>query len=287
MKIKELYNSKEPVLSLEIYPPKIDYPLETVFDTLDHLKELEPGYISVTYGAGGSNRGRTVEIASRIKKEYGIESLAHLTCVGHTRKQVRVILDQLLNEGIDNVLALRGDPPENDPNFDYSRQQYRYALELIQDIKQKADFGIAAAAYPAGHAECQRLNDDLVHLKEKVDIGVDFLITQLFFDNRVYYDFLDKAIAMGINIPIIPGILPVLNAGQVKRIIYLSGASIPANLLKIIDKYTDSPQDMKKAGVEYACKQLDDLLRNKVCGAHLYTMNKWKEIFEIVNSVGL
>jgi methylenetetrahydrofolate reductase (NADPH) len=228
-----------------------------------------------------------VEIAARIKKEYGIESLAHLTCVRHTRAEVNATLDELIKEGIHNILALRGDLPEDEPYFDLSRQEYRFAYELIHDIRKKAAFGVAAAAYPAGHPECLRLKDDLLNLKHKVDCGVDFLITQLFFDNRIYYDFMDKALTAQIDCPVIPGIMPVLNARQIKRTIYLCGASIPAPLLKLVDKYENDPEGMGKAGIEYASRQVQDLLESGIPGIHLYTMNKYRQIAEIVNNVGL
>lgn len=288
MKIGEFYKKDAPVLSLEIFPPKRDYPLETVFETIEELKNLNPKFISVTYGAGGSSRGRTVEIAARIKRDYGVEPLAHLTCVSHTRQEVLEILEQLVKENIHNILALRGDPPEDDPNFDFSKQEYHYAYELIRDAKKVYDFGIAAAAYPEGHRECKRLSEDLKYLKQKVDEGVDFLITQMFFDNRFYYDFVDKAVAMGINCPIIPGIMPVLNPKQVRRIIYLSGgASIPSKLLDLVEKYGLKPEDMEKAGIDYASEQIRDLLEEKVGGVHLYTMNKARQIAQIVRNVGL
>lgn len=287
MKIGSFYGEGKPVLSFEVFPPKPDYPLDTIFKTIEELQKLNPKYISVTYGAGGSNRDRTVEIAAKIKKDYNIESLAHLTCVKHTRAEVNAILDQLMQANIRNVLALRGDVPEDEPDFDFASQEYRYAYELVEDVKQKADFGIAAAAYPEGHSECSRLNRDLTHLKAKVERGVDFLITQLFFDNRIYYDFIDKAIGVGINCPIVPGIIPVLNAKQIKRIIYLCGASIPSKMLKLVDKYDDKPVDMEKAGIEYASNQLEDLLNNKVPGIHLYTMNKSEQITQIVTNVGI
>ncbi|MEA1961650.1 MAG: methylenetetrahydrofolate reductase [NAD(P)H] [Bacillota bacterium] len=286
MKIKELYKQNQPVLSLEVFPPKANYSLETVFATLDQLQHLKPGFISVTYGAGGATRGRTVEIASRIKKEYGIESLAHLTCVNHTKQELDGIMDQMLTEGIDNILALRGDPPENAPDFDYSQQEYEHAIELIQEINRKESFGIVAAAYPEGHPECPRLTDDLFYLRQKVEAGVDALITQLFFDNRIFYEFVERVLRMGISVPVVPGIMPVLNAKQIKRMIYLSGTSIPGKLLKLLDKYENKPEDMEKAGIEYASQQVDDLLTNKVAGVHLYTMNKWEQIYEIVNNVG-
>jgi len=285
MKIKEFYQGNNPVLSLEIFPPGINYPLESIFDTLDKLTKLEPSFISVTYGAGGSNRARTVEIASRIKKQYGMESLAHLTCVGHSRAEVDTILDSLIAEGIDNIMALRGDLPADDANFDPGSQDYHYAVELIRDARNKCNFGIAAAAYPEGHPESRRLSEDIVNLKQKVDAGVDILITQLFFDNRIYYDFVERCERVGIYIPIIPGIMPVLNAKQIKRMIYLGGASIPAKLLKLVDRYENEPAEMEKAGIEYASQQIEDLLDNHVPGVHLYTMNKWAQISEIIKNV--
>jgi len=287
MKIKELYKSGRPVLSLEIFPPQVDYPLDSIFLTLDHLTELDPCFISVTYGAGGGNRARTVEIASRIRQQYGLEALAHLTSVGHTRAEVDEILDQLINAGIENIMALRGDLPLYDPAFNLAEQDYHYAVDLIRDAKRKFDFCIAAAAYPEGHPESRRLSQDLIYLRQKVNAGVDVLITQMFFDNRVFYDFMEKAQRVAINVPIVPGIMPVLNAKQIKRIIYLCGASMPANLLKLVDRYEHDPQAMAKAGIEYASNQVQDLLKNQVPGVHLYTMNKWAQISEIIHNVRL
>jgi len=287
MKIKELYKSGRPVLSLEIFPPQVDYPLDSIFLTLDHLTELDPCFISVTYGAGGGNRARTVEIASRIRQQYGLEALAHLTSVGHTRAEVDEILDQLINAGIENIMALRGDLPLYDPAFNLAEQDYHYAVDLIRDAKRKFDFCIAAAAYPEGHPESRRLSQDLIYLRQKVNAGVDVLITQMFFDNRVFYDFMEKAQRVAINVPIVPGIMPVLNAKQIKRIIYLCGASMPANLLKLVDRYEHDPEAMAKAGIEYASNQVQDLLKNQVPGVHLYTMNKWAQISEIIHNVRL
>lgn len=288
MKIKELFGrGMGPLISLEVFPPKENYPLATVFDTLDRLQVLKPDYISVTYGAGGGKQGRTVEIASRIRSQYGIESLAHLTCVGHDREEMESILASLQGQGIQNILALRGDPPQDDKSFDFKKQDYVYAVDLIREIRSKGDFGIAAAAYPEGHPECERLIDDLLFLKQKVDAGADFLITQMFFDNRVFYEFIDKAQRLRINVPIIAGVMPILNAGQIKRMVYLSGASVPGKLLKLIDQYEHNPEDMKKAGIEYASHQVQDLLDNNVDGLHLYTMNKWEEILEIAENTGI
>ncbi len=290
MKLIECYQQNKPVLSLEVSPPRRNAPIDTVaqiFDTLHRLVELNPSYISVTYGAGGSTRGNTVEIASRIKNDYGIESMAHLTCVGHSRQDIDSILKQMAEKGIDNILALRGDMPENEPDYDIKSQDYHYAVELIREVKAKTDFCIVAAAYPEGHPESRRLSQDLHHLKEKVDAGVDFLITQMFFNNRVYYEFMERTAAIGVNVPIVPGVFPVLHARQIRRTIYLCGASIPADLLRLVDKYEDQPAEMVKAGIDYAAGQIVDLLENGVPGIHFYTMNKAEQAREILQKAGM
>lgn len=288
MKIIEFYQtSQKPVLSLEIFPPQASYPVESIFETIEELKDLRMDYISVTYGAGGSTRDRMVEIASGIKRDFGIETLAHLTCMAHSRQEVDKILETLWEEGIRNIMALRGDPPADDEKLDSAHREYHYARELIEDARQKADFGIAAAAYPEGHPECRSLGDDLLYLKQKVDAGVDVLITQFFFDNRQFLDFVDRALRIGLTCPIVPGVMPVLNAKQIGRMLSLSGASVTVELRRLLDKYGDQPEDMKKAGIEYASRQLEDLLINRVPGIHLYTMNKSREIKEIAANAGL
>lgn len=288
MKISKLFSSKKPVVSFEIFPPKLDTPIESIFDTLDQFKEMNPDFISVTYGAGGSQKDRTIEIASKVKRDYNIESMAHLTCVGHSREDIDNLLISLRENHIENILALRGDPPKNQPYFDYRSNAFHYANELIEYIrKDHPDFCIAASAYVEGHVDCIRLKDDLMNLKRKVDTGVDFLVTQLFFDNRLFYDFLDKAASVGINCPVSPGIMPVFKADQIKRITSLCGASIPAKLLILIDKYQDNPEDMLKAGIEYASTQIRDFVENGVAGIHLCTMNRPKSTREILKNSGL
>ncbi|MBD3368737.1 methylenetetrahydrofolate reductase [NAD(P)H] [Candidatus Fermentibacteria bacterium] len=286
MKIKDLYTKGPPVLSLEVFPPRRSSGLDTVFDTLSKLRELQPDFISVTYGAAGSQRDHTVEISSRILSDFEIEPLAHLTCIGHTREEIRDILQKLSDRGIENVLALRGDLPENEEDLP-DRRDYVFARDLVRDITANSGFGIGAAAYPEGHVECPRIEQDLQHLKQKVDAGVDFLITQLFFDNRIYYDFVERARKVGIDVPIVPGIMPVLSASQIKRIIYLCGVSIPAGILKLLDHHGDDPREMERAGIEYASRQVCDLLENGVPGVHLYTMNRHRQIRQIAESTGL
>ncbi len=286
MKIIELFNDKKPVISFELFPPKPDVPLETIYNHLNQFQELNPDYISVTYGAGGSQKGQTLEIASRIKNIHHIESMAHFTCVGHTTDEVDNMLASMHETGLENVLALRGDLPANQPDPDLTKNSYSYACELVDHIKKVNNFCIAAAAYVEGHADSKRLSSDLIYLKEKVDTGVDFLVTQLFFDNRLFYDFIDKARSAGINCPVTAGIMPIFKADQIKSITAKSGCSIPAKLVLMMDKYQDNPQDLRKAGIEYATKQITDLLESGVDGIHLYTMNRPKSTAEIMNGIG-
>ncbi|NLK86358.1 MAG: methylenetetrahydrofolate reductase [NAD(P)H] [Clostridiaceae bacterium] len=286
MKIIDMFRQKKPVISFEIFPPRPDVPLETIYHHLDKFEALQPDYISVTYGAGGSRKGRTLEIAERIKKQHKIESMAHFTCTGHTKEEISDMLCAMHDSGLENILALRGDPPAGQPDFDFSRSAYRYAYELIQHIRGVNDFCIAAAAYVEGHVESKRLSEDLTHLKEKVDAGVDFLITQLFFDNRLFFDFIEKTRAIGINCPIAAGIMPIFRADQIKSITAKSGCSIPASLVVMMDKYQDDPEDMRKAGIEYASRQIMELMEAGVDGIHLYTMNRPKSTKEILSNIG-
>ena len=287
MKIVELFKTKKPVISFEIFPPKLDTPIESIFDTLDQFKNLAPDFISVTYGAGGSAKDRTIEIASKIKNEYSIESMAHFTCVGHSKEEIDKLLVSLHENNLENVLALRGDPPIDQPDFDFSKNAFEYANALISYIRSKNDFCISAAAYVEGHVNSLRLKDDLKYLKQKVDTGVDFLVTQLFFENRNFYDFLDKTAAIGINCPITAGIMPVFKADQIKRIASLCGAAIPAKLVILMDKYGDNAEDMRKAGIEYASSQIRNLIDNGVDGIHLLTMNRPKSSKEILENAGI
>ncbi len=286
MKIANLFQEKKPIISFEIFPPKSTTPIESIFNTLEEMVKLNPDYISVTYGAGGSSRERTKEIASRIKNQYKVEALAHLTCVGQTTEEINQILKDLEAENIENVLALRGDPPADQPNYDFSTCDFKYASNLVKHIKSCSNMSVGAAAYPEGHVHCLRLSEDLKWLKHKVDQGVDFLVTQIYFDNRIFYNFIENARRIGINCPVSPGIMPVLNSKQIKRMITLCGASMPAKLLIMVDKYGDNPGDMEKAGIEYASRQVEDLLQNGVDGVHLYTMNKHQQITEILKNVG-
>ncbi len=284
MKIIKLFDNKKPVVSFEIFPPKPNVSLDTIYSQLYKFEALRPDYISVTYGAGGSQKGRTIEIASKIKNVHKIESMAHLTCVGHTIKEIDTMLSQMKASGIENILALRGDLPADSQNSHFTGA-YKYAYELVAHIKQVSDFCIGAAAYVEGHIDSKRLSEDLRHLKEKVDAGVDFLITQLFFDNRLFYDFVEKARCIGITCPISAGIMPIFKADQIKSITAKSGCSIPAKLVLMMDKYSDNPEDLRKAGIDYATQQVRDLVENGVDGIHLYTMNRPKSTSEIIKGI--
>lgn len=285
MKIINMFEKKKPVIAFEVFPPKPDVPIETVYDHLDQFTALHPDYISVTYGAGGSQKGRTLEIASRIKNQYNTESMAHFTCIGHSAEEIDKMLGEMHEAGLENILALRGDPPAGQPDFDFSKSTYSNASELVRHIRRVNNFCIAAAAYAEGHVDCRRLSEDLLHLKEKVDAGVDFLITQLFFDNRIFYDFIEKARAKGIDCPVAAGVMPVFKADQIKSITAKSGCSIPAKLVLMMDKYQNDPEDMRKAGIEYASNQVRNLIEEGADGIHLYTMNRPKSTAEIMKNI--
>jgi len=284
MRIADIYKWDKPVLSLEVFPPKPGYSLKTVFDTLDGLRGLRPAFVSVTYASLGESEGRTVEIASRVRDDYGCESLAHMTCIGHSKSEVASLLDKLEQSGIRNILALRGDIPGG---CETRKCDYRFASELIAEISARETLCVGAAAYPEGHIESRRISTDLDNLKRKVDAGAEFLITQLFFDNRIFYDFMERARSRNIEIPVIPGIMPILNYRQIKRILMMCAVSIPAKLLNLFDKYSHDPDELARAGVDYAVEQVSQLVDEGVQGIHLYTMNRVMQIREIVQRSGL
>ena len=275
MYIRNIFaNKKKAVLSFEIFPPKKDSPIETVYTTIEGLKNLQPDFISVTYGAGGSNKDRTVEIASLIKQKYGVESLAHLTCISSTKDEIEKIVSLLRENGIENILALRGDLPQ-DPNFVFPTPlHYHYASDLVYQLKQKKCFSIAGACYPEGHVECSNLEKDINYLKRKVDAGLDLLITQLFYDNEKLYSFLDKIKQAGINIPVAAGIMPLISKNQVERCLTFSNAVLPPKITRILEKYGDNTPVLTEAGIYYATEQIIDLLSSGIDGIHIYTMNR-------------
>ncbi|MCD7905322.1 MAG: methylenetetrahydrofolate reductase [NAD(P)H] [Clostridiales bacterium] len=269
MKLSELFKEKQ-VYSFEIFPPKRTAPIDSIYKTLDGLKVLSPDFISVTYGAGGSeNFEKTFHVAKAIKA-CGIESIAHLSCIGLNKEDVDFLLEEYKSAGIDNILALRGDL---NPSVKLSKD-FKYAEDLVTYIRKRGDFDIAGACYPEGHPEAPSFGEDLKHLKSKVDAGVTHLISQLFFDNEDFYYFLEKARALGIDVPIEAGIMPVVNKSQIERMVSLCGARLPKKFLRIMDKYEDKPEAMRDAGIAYAVDQIVDLLTQGVDGIHLYTMNQ-------------
>lgn len=270
MHIKNLFKEKELVFSFEVFPPKADYPIDSIYTTLEDLSDLDPDYISVTYGAGGSLQdNRTAEITSLIKNKYNKESLAHLTCIGSTKGQMKHILDDLREKGISNILALRGDIPEDGGSIG----EFKNSQELIRYIKEHSDFGVAAACYPEGHVEGKDIAKDIEVLKLKEEAGADYLITQLFFDNNYFYDYLNKVEQKNIKIPIQAGIMPVINRKQVERVVSLCGATLPSKFIKIVNKYEHDKIALRDAGIAYALEQIVDLASSGVRGIHLYTMN--------------
>ncbi|MCI9489956.1 MAG: methylenetetrahydrofolate reductase [NAD(P)H] [Dorea sp.] len=270
-KIKDILKDTDPHISFEIFPPKTEAGYESVLSAADRIAALKPSYISVTYGAGGGTSKNTVKIASHIK-ELGVTSLAHLTCVSSTKDEVHKVIEELKEQKIENILALRGDRPK-DMAFPLPGQ-YRYACELIEDIKTQGDFCIGAACYPEGHVETEHKKDDIMNLKHKVDCGVDFLTTQMFFDNNILYNFLYRIREKGITIPVLPGIMPITNAKQMKRTLELSGTVLPQRFVAILDRFGEDPEAMKQAGIAYATDQIIDLIANGINHVHVYSMNK-------------
>jgi methylenetetrahydrofolate reductase (NADPH) len=285
MRIPEYFASGRKAFSFEFFPPKTVAGIDHLFQTIGDLKPLAPAFVSVTYGAGGSTRERTVELVRRIKQEHRIETMAHLTCVGSNRTEIRQILKQLHGYGIENVLALRGDPPKGESGFRPPADGFSHASELVAFIRESFDFSLGGAGYPEGHVECRDLEMDMAHLKKKVDAGLDFIITQLFFDNRHYFSFLKRARAAGIGVPIIPGIMPVTNVGQLKRFTEMCGASIPCDLLTELESAHDDPDAVMALGVRHASAQCRGLLSKGAPGIHFYTLNKSPSARAILESL--
>jgi len=271
MKISEILRSGKVTVSCELFPPKKDGDIGRVKEVVRDISALKPDFMSVTYGAGGGTSKNTARIATEIQS-CGVTALAHLTCVSSTKEEVGRILSDLRENHIENILALRGDIPQ-DSAFP-SPGQYRYANELVAQIREYGGFCVGAACYPEGHVECAHREDDIGYLKRKVDSGCDFLTTQMFFDNNVLYQFLYRILARGIHIPVVAGIMPVTNSGQIKRICALSGTELPPRFKAIVDKFADNPAAMKQAGIAYATEQIIDLIANGVNAVHIYTMNK-------------
>lgn len=283
MKVKELFGKGKTVLSFEVFPPKKTSSIDTVYSTIEQLTDLKPAYISVTYGAGGNlANNSTCEIASAIKNKYNTEAMAHVTCVNCTKSDLETILARFRNANIENILALRGDiNPDIPPKTDF-----RYASELVTFIKEHGNFGISGACYPEVHAEAPDMVTDILNLKKKVDAGAETLVTQLFFDNKAFYDFRDKVRIAGIDVPVSAGIMPVTNKSQIERMVSMCGASLPQKFTKMIQKYEFNQEALIDAGIAYATDQIVDLISNGVEGIHLYTMNNPYVARKITESIG-
>lgn len=282
VRITDKFKENKTIFSLEVFPPKKTTPIESLYSKLDEFKELNPDYISVTYGAGGTAADNTCEIASKIKNEYGIETLAHITCVNSNKNQVEAVLKNFKDNNIENVLALRGDiVPDLPPQTDF-----KYATDLTLFIKEKGDFTVAGACYPEVHPEAEDEVADIINLKKKVDCGAEFLISQLFFDNNYFYDFEKRCKLAGIDVPIEAGVMPVVNKNQIQRMVSTCGASLPAKFSKIMNRYENNPEALRDAGIAYAIDQCVDLIANGVKGIHLYSMNNPYVARKIIEAIG-
>jgi methylenetetrahydrofolate reductase (NADPH) len=276
MKIGDLLKRGERSFSFEFFPPKDEAGFHALFETVGALQQLNPTFVSVTYGAGGSTRRKTIELVTRIKHDLRLESMAHLTCVGASRQEVQAVLEELVANKMENILALRGDPPKGETHFVPNADGFSHANELVAFIRTNYDLSIGAAAYPEKHPESPSRESDLACLKFKVDAGADFLITQLFFENNDYFDFIERSRRIGIDLPIIPGIMPILSVPQIKRFTEMCGARIPARLLRQIETFQDDPLAVEKCG---------NLLGQHAPGIHFYTLNRSKATWEIFRSL--
>jgi methylenetetrahydrofolate reductase (NADPH) len=291
MQITELLARGRPTFSFEFFPPKTEEAARQLEQTIADLRELKPSFVSVTYGAGGSTRERTIEIVTRVKQETGIDAMAHLTCVGSSRDDLEVVIRRIADSGIENVLALRGDPPKGQAEFKAAEGGFRYASELVGFIRERNNSALClgGACYPEKHPECGNPKVDLVNLKRKIDQGLDFVITQLFFDNHRYFDFVEHARKIGITVPIIAGIMPITNASQVERFTVACGATIPFDLAEELDRRRNDPQAVMELGIAHATAQCIELLSRGAPGIHFYTLNRstaTREIYAALHGAG-
>ncbi len=286
MKIIDLLTENKLTLSFEVFPPKTDSVFDSVKHATEEIAKLKPAFMSVTYGAGGGTSKYTLDIAKNILKEYGVPTLAHLTCVSSTKQTVKERIADIRKSGIKNVMALRGDIPKDIENQDRNGWDYKYAIDLVRELKEdNPDLCIGGACYPEIHPESANQKEDIKHLKEKVEAGCDFLTTQMFFDNNLLYNFLYKIREAGITVPVMPGIMPITNANQVERAIKLSGSFMPQRFKSLVDKFGTSPDAMKQAGIIYATDQIIDLFANGIKNVHVYSMNKPDVAEKILNNL--
>lgn len=282
--LQNMFDNKESI-SFEIFPPKKDGAFDTVFETLDALGKLKPDFISVTYGAGGSRSGETIQIASYIQNTLGIDAMAHVTCVGSRKEQLLKVCEALKENHIEHILALRGDRPRDMSDEQFLSRDFAHASDMMSFIREHTDLHMAGACYPEKHFEAFSMESDLNNLRRKQEAGAEFFISQLFFDNDFYYSFLEKAAKKGITVPICAGIMPITSAKQIGTTITLAGSSVPKALADILATYGDNPEEMRKAGIDYAIRQIRDLQENGVGDIHIYTMNKPKMATEIMNAI--
>jgi methylenetetrahydrofolate reductase (NADPH) len=286
MRVVDRLRQGPPCFSFEFFPPKSPEGVAQLFTTLRELADLAPGFVSVTYGAGGSTRQLTVELTSAIKRETGIEAMAHLTCVGHGRAELAEILERLRDAGVVNVLALRGDPPQGQPDFVPVPDGLAHGSELMQFIRERGfTFCLGGACYPEAHLESENLDDEIVHTQNKLRAGAEFLITQLFFDNAFYFHFVERARKAGIGCPIVPGLMPITNIAQIERITRMCGATMPMRLRLALEKRKDDPEAVLQLGVAHATLQAADLLANGAPGVHFYTLNRSRASRMIVTAL--
>ena len=285
MKFRDFYTSGHPVVSFELFPPHTDRGLAKLERRLPKLIALQPSFLTVTYGALGTTRDRTLEVVSRIRNTYHQDVAHHLTCVASTREEIAQLLENLRQENIENIVALRGDPPQGETEFTPPQGGYRYGNELVGHIRKFGGFGIAVAGYPEKHIEASNFETDLKNLKRKVDAGADVIITQLFYDNRLFYAFVDRCRAIGIKKPIVPGLMPILNLEQIKRITRMCGASLPPELLEKLAKTGDNPERVHEIGINHTVAQAVDLLKHGVSGIHFYVLNQYFHIAEIMEHI--
>ena len=282
MKIIDVLKQDKPAFSFEFFPPKDNDGFDKLFETIDNLKALNPAFVSVTYGAGGSTRSKTIDLVGRIKKEIGLESMAHLTCVGHNSDEILNVLESIKKQNVENVLALRGDPPAGEINFTKPNNGFGYAVELVQFICERFSFCIGVAGYPEGHPESSNREEDLFHLKKKVLAGASFIVTQLFFDNKYYFDFVASLRKIGVDVPVIPGIMPIVNLKQIKRFIKMCGATIPHDLMVRLEEAQDDPESVCQIGIDHAADQCKKLLMQGAPGIHFYTLNRSRATLSVL-----
>ena len=286
MKIRDLLKDKR-TISCEFFPPREADGIPNVLRAIDRVKAYQPDFVSVTYGAGGSTRAFTEEITMHIKRETGLEVMAHLTCVAQTREDIHGVLERLDENGIENIIALRGDPPQGQTDFVPVTGGFEHATSLIKHIRQNFQFGLAGACYPEGHVESSDLGKDIEYARLKVEEGADFLVTQLFYDNSHFFEFIDRAAKAGINVPIVPGVLPILTTAQIRRFTGLCGATIPAELDRQLEKYAGDDDAVRELGIEYATNQVRELWDSGVPGVHFYVLNRSYSVSKILDNLGI